>query len=105
MLYCCCCCVVTVLLLFLLCVSAEDEADLGLVKSSLAAVLQMNTKVALVGLFDQIMSDDESVRDKGIKYVSGPLMDMRQKIFVRQPDNEKCLLQLVKKVGPTYCLE
>lgn len=77
----------------------EDEADLGLVKTSMAAVLQMNTKLALVGLFDQIMSDDETIREKGIQYVCGPLMDMRQKLFVKQPDNEKTLLELIKKVS------
>ena len=76
----------------------EDEGDLGLVKTSLASVLQMNTKLALVGIFDQILSDDETIREKGIQYVAGPLMDMKDKLFVRQPDKEKALVELVKKV-------
>ena len=61
-------------------------------------MLQMNTKLALVGIFDQILSDDETIREKGIQYVAGPLMDMKDKLFVRQPDKEKALVELVKKV-------
>ena len=79
-------------------VCSEDEGDLTLVKMSLVAVLQMNTKLALVGIFDQILSEDETIREKGIQFVAGPLMDMRDKLFFRQPDKEKALLELVKKV-------
>ena len=81
------------------CARPEDEGDLTLVKFSLSAVLQMNTKLALVGLFDQIMSDDGGIREKGLQYVCGPLMDMGKKLFRNQPDNEKSLLQLIKKVN------
>ncbi len=76
----------------------EDDRDLSLVKMSLGTVLQMNTNLALVGIFDQILSEDETIREKGIQYVAGPLMDMRDKLFFRQPEKEKALLDLVKKV-------
>ena len=58
----------------------------------------MNTKLALVGLFDQIMGEDETIREKGLEYVTGPLISMRHKLFIEQPENEKFLLQLIKKV-------
>lgn len=68
------------------------------VKSGMATVLQMNTKLALVGIFDQIMGEDEAIREKGLEYVTGPLMSMRHKLFLEKPENEKFLLDLIKKV-------
>ena len=74
-----------------------------LVKASMATVLQMNTKLALVGIFDQIMGEDETIREKGLKYVTGPLIDMRQKLFDNL-DKEKFLLNLIKKVCFYVCV-
>ena len=54
---------------------------------------------ALAGIFDQIMGEDETVRDKAIEYVSVSLMDMRHKLFIQCEDNEKFLVELVKKVS------
>ena len=54
---------------------------------------------ALVGIFDQIMGEDETVRDKAIEYVSVSLMDMRHKLFIQCEENEKFLVDLVKKVS------
>lgn len=65
----------------------------------MATVLQMDTKLALVGLFDQIMGEDETIREKGLEYVTGPLMSMGHKLFIEQPENEKFLLELIKKVS------
>ena len=64
----------------------------------MATVLQMNTKLALVGIFDQIMGEDESIREKGLEYISGPFLNMQQKLFHQHPDAEACLFKLVKKV-------
>ena len=64
----------------------------------MAAVLQMNTKLAMVGIFDQIMGEDETIREKGIEYICGPLMSMRHKLFLGHPENEQYLLELIKKV-------
>lgn len=77
----------------------EDSTDLGLVKTSMATILQMNTKSALSGIFDQITGDDETIREKGLEYVCGPLMSMRHKLFMQHPENEKFLLELIKKVS------
>jgi len=81
----------------------EDATDLGIVKSSMAVVLQMDTKSALAGIFSQIMTEEDgvrevSIREKGIEYVSKSLMSMRHKLFLTNPENEKFLLEQIKKV-------
>lgn len=76
----------------------EDSADLAFVKTSMATVLQMNTKLALEGIFDQIMGEDEAIRQKGMEYVCGTLMSMKHKLFDSRLENEECLLLLIKKV-------
>lgn len=75
---------------------SEDSTDLELVKISMATVLQLNTKCALIGLFDQIMGEDETIREKGLAYVSGQLMMMKKKLF--NPEIEEFLFKLIKKV-------
>ena len=64
-------------------------------KMSMATVLQLNTKCALIGMFDQIMGEDETIREKGLEYVSGPLM-MNRKLF--NPEVEEFLFKQIKKV-------
>ncbi len=68
----------------------------------MATVLQMNTKLALEGIFDQIMGEDETIRQKGLEYVCGTLMDMKQKLFDAHPENEEFLFLLIKKVLLQY---
>ena len=53
---------------------------------------------ALVGIFDQIMGDDETVREKAIAYVNIPLMDMRHILFIPKEENEKFLVECIRKV-------
>ena len=83
----------------ILCLVSEDAADLAFVKTSMATVLQMNTKLALEGIFDQIMGEDEAIRQKGMEYVCGTLMTMKHKLFHSHLENEECLLLLIKKVA------
>ena len=45
------------------------------------------------------MGGSDSVREKGIEYVSVSLMDMRHKLFIPSLENEQCLVELVKKVS------
>lgn len=71
---------------------------MGFVKTSMATVLQMNTKLALTGIFDQITGEDETIRERGLEYISGPLMNMRHKLFIQHPDNEQYFVELIKKV-------
>lgn len=78
-------------------ISLEDSTDLELVKTSMATVVQLNTKFALIGIFDQILGDDETIREKGLQYVCGPLMAMKKKIL--NPEMEKFLFNLIKKVS------
>ena len=80
----------------------EEPAELEFVKMSMATVLKLNTKLALVGIFDQIMGEDENVREKGLEYVCGPLMTMKHELFNQQPEIEKFLFMLVKKVSVDY---
>ena len=47
------------------------------------------------------MGGSDSVREKGIEYVSVSLMDMRHKLFIPSLENEQCLVELVKKVSFT----
>lgn len=43
--------------------------------------------------------EDEAVREKGIEYVSTSLLSMRHKIFLTNPDNEKFLVEQIKRVS------
>ena len=72
--------------------------DLTFVKASMATVLQMNTKLALEGIFDQIIGEDETIRQKGLEYICGTLMTMKHQLFDLHPENEEILLILIKKV-------
>lgn len=62
-------------------------------------MLLMNTQSALTGIFDQICGEDEAIREKGIEYVSSSLVQMRHKLFIPHPENEKFLVDLIKKVS------
>ena len=44
------------------------------------------------------MGDDDSVREKAMDYVSVSLMDMRHKLFIPHEENEKFLVELIRKV-------
>uniref|UniRef100_A0A1X7SWQ5 Apoptosis inhibitor 5 n=1 Tax=Amphimedon queenslandica TaxID=400682 RepID=A0A1X7SWQ5_AMPQE len=77
---------------------SDDPADVILVKSAMSTILIHDTPSALIGIFDQILGEDETLREKAIEYVSVPLMDMRHVLFIPKEENEKCLLELVKKV-------
>ena len=54
---------------------------------------------ALSGIFNQILGEDEAVREKAIEYISVSLMDMRHKLFIPSEENEKFLLELIRKVS------
>lgn len=63
---------------------------------------------SLSGIFEQIMGGDETVREKAIVYVSVSLMDMRHKLFIPNEDNERFLVECIKKVQrekPQYIIE
>lgn len=77
---------------------SEDAVDLDLVKSAMATILQMDTQGGLAGVFSQIAGEEEGVRGKAIEYVSSSLMNMRHKLFLPHVENEKYLLQQIKKV-------
>lgn len=69
----------------------------------MAVVLQMDTQNAIAGIFSQIVTEDEggremNIREKGIEYISTSLMSMRHKLFLNNPENEKFLLEQIKKV-------
>lgn len=76
----------------------DDPVDLNHVKTGMAAVLQIDTQHALQGIFGQIMGEDEGVREKALDYLSSSLMSMRHKLFLTNQDNEKCLMEHVRKV-------
>ena len=59
----------------------------------------MDTQSALAGIFDQICGEDEAIREKGIDYVSTSLVQMRHKLFIPHPENEKFLIEMIKKVS------
>ena len=44
------------------------------------------------------MGDDDSVREKAMDYVSVSLIDMRHKLFIPHEENEKFLVELIRKV-------
>ena len=49
------------------------------------------------------MGEDDGVREKAIAYVSVPLMAMKHKIFIPNQDNEKFLVECIKKVSMCTC--
>ena len=64
----------------------------------MSAVLLMDTQSAIAGIFDQICGEDEAIREKGLEYVSTSLVQMRHKLFIPHPENEKFLVEMIKKV-------
>ena len=85
---------------------SEDSVDLGLVKTSMSSVLLMDAQSAMAGIFDQICGEDESIREKGLEYISTSLVQMRHKLFIPHPENEKFLVEMIKKVNTVVlCME
>ena len=76
----------------------EETTELEFVKKSMASILEQNTKFSLIGIFDQIMGEDEIIREKGLEYICGPLMAMKHKLFSKNEGLEEVLFELVKKV-------
>ena len=62
----------------------------------------MDTQSALAGIFDQICGEDEAIREKGMEYVSTSLVQMRHKLFIPHPENEKFLVEMIKKVNAPF---
>ena len=50
------------------------------------------------------MGEDEGVREKAMDYLSSSLMSMRHKLFLTNQDNEKFLMEQVRKVGLPVCM-
>ncbi len=44
------------------------------------------------------MGEDDAVREKAISYVGVSLMAMKHKLFIPHEENEKFLVQCIKKV-------
>ena len=59
----------------------------------------MDAQSAMAGIFDQICGEDESIREKGLEYISTSLVQMRHKLFIPHPENEKFLVEMIKKVN------
>ena len=64
----------------------------------MSAVLLMDAQSAIAGIFDQICGEDEVIREKALEYVSTSLVQMRHKLFIPHPENEKFLVEMIKKV-------
>ena len=65
----------------------------------MSSVLLMDAQSAMAGIFDQICGEDESIREKGLEYISTSLVQMRHKLFIPHPENEKFLVKMIKKVN------
>jgi hypothetical protein len=68
----------------------------------MSSVLLMDAQSAMAGIFDQICGEDESIREKGLEYISTSLVQMRHKLFIPHPENEKFLVEMIKKVNNNY---
>ena len=72
----------------------------------MSSVLLMDAQSAMAGIFDQICGEDESIREKGLEYISTSLVQMRHKLFIPHPENEKFLVEMIKKVNTVVlCME
>jgi len=75
----------------------EDEVELTIVKSGLVSLIKKDPKSALGGIFSQISSEDDLVREKAIKFLNYSVQLLSKEIFHANPDVESFLFQEVKK--------
>ncbi|XP_070568084.1 apoptosis inhibitor 5-like [Ptychodera flava] len=74
----------------------EDSAELSIVTTSLLTLFKLDAKGTLGGLFSQILSGDETVREKAIKFMSTKMKTLPSETFNK--DVEDYLLQKAKEV-------
>lgn len=74
----------------------DDATELSLVQSSLLILLKINTKGTLQGLFTQIMGEDDTVREKAIKFLGTKVKTLPEENMDK--DTEDYLVAECKKV-------
>ncbi|XP_065070517.1 apoptosis inhibitor 5-like [Rhopilema esculentum] len=75
----------------------EDEVELAIVKSGLVSLIKKNPKGALGGIFSQIVSEDDVVREKAIKFLNYSVQLLLKEVFHPNPDMEMFLFEEIKK--------
>eukprot|EP00899_Mesostigma_viride_P024136 jgi/Mesvir1/4907/Mv11165-RA.1 len=76
----------------------EDSLELDNVKKALLSVIRLGAKASLDAIFNHILTGEESLRDRGIEFVRDKVYPLRAELFKSQPDLEKHLGDLLKKV-------
>ena len=64
----------------------------------------INSSGTIGGLFSQILSGDEHVREKAIKFLSVTVAEYGKQVLHKSPETEEYLVEEVKKVCIISCL-
>lgn len=75
---------------------AEDTTELAVVNNSLMTLLKTDPKGCLAGLFSQILSGEDFVREKCIKFLTIKIRSIGKEVLNREA--EEFMIQEIKKV-------
>ncbi|EDO32347.1 predicted protein [Nematostella vectensis] len=76
---------------------SDDVLELGIVKNALVSLFKMEPKGTIGGLFSQILSGEEQVRDKAIKFLAEAVAEFAKKTLHPSPETEEYLVDEIKK--------
>eukprot|EP00898_Chlorokybus_atmophyticus_P006273 jgi/Chlat1/6647/Chrsp49S06144 len=76
----------------------EDSLELDNVKKALLSVIRTDAKAAITALFNQIITGEEALREKVLKYVQVSVLPMRVELIKPQADMERFFTDHIKKV-------
>ncbi|XP_062569449.1 apoptosis inhibitor 5-like, partial [Saccostrea cucullata] len=74
----------------------DDATENSLIQSSFISLFKFNSKGALEGIFGQILGDDETVREKAIKFLGAKIRTLPEETF--DSHSEELLINMCKKV-------
>ncbi|XP_061175441.1 apoptosis inhibitor 5-like [Saccostrea echinata] len=74
----------------------DDATENSLIQSSFISLFKFDSKGALEGIFGQILGDDETVREKAIKFLGAKIRTLPEDTF--DSHSEELLINMCKKV-------
>ncbi|XP_031572790.1 apoptosis inhibitor 5-like [Actinia tenebrosa] len=76
---------------------ADDVTELTTVRNSLLSLFKMDAKGTIGGIFSQILSGEEHVRDKAIKFLSSTVTQYGKQYLHPKEDTERYIVDEIKK--------
>ncbi|KAK3729215.1 hypothetical protein QZH41_012253, partial [Actinostola sp. cb2023] len=76
---------------------SDDAVELNIVKTALLCLFKMDPKGTIGGIFSQILSGEEHVREKAIKFLNTTVADCGKQTLHPLPETEQYLVEEIKK--------